>query len=71
VGDETRIMFHGRPRIQSYNVWVEHGFYRGLPGKNECVAISLAGTCPDVATIASAQLLDSDALEIRCEDRRR
>jgi len=29
VGDEAHIMFHGRPRIQSYNVWVEHGFYRG------------------------------------------
>jgi hypothetical protein len=36
-----------------------------MPGTNECVAVSLKGTCPDVAAVASAQLLDvPDALEI-------
>jgi hypothetical protein len=65
LGDDVRIMFRGRPRIQSYDVWVEHGFYRGIPGTDECVAIALAGSCPDTAAIASAQLLDSDAIEIR------
>jgi hypothetical protein len=65
LGDEAHLMFQGRPRIQSYNVWVEHGFYRGLPGVDECVAISLAGSCPDTAAIASAQLMDSDAIEVR------
>jgi hypothetical protein len=69
VGDETHIMFQGRPQIQSYNVWVEHGFYRGLPGVDECVAIALAGSCPDTAAIASAQLMDSGAIEIRDWDR--
>jgi hypothetical protein len=69
LGDDVRIMFRGRPRIQSYDVWVEHGFYRGIPGVDECVAISLAGSCPDTAAIASAQLMDSDAIEIRKWDR--
>ena len=65
IGEQTRLMHGGRRRIAPYEVWVEHGFYRGIPGTNECVAISLIGTCPEVVAISSAQLLDSpDALEI-------
>ena len=65
LGEHTRLLYCGRPRLQSYEIFVEHGFYRGLPGTNECMAVSLIGTCPDVAAIASAQLLDfPDALEM-------
>jgi hypothetical protein len=65
IGEQTRLLYGARPRIDSYEVFVEHGFYSGLPGTDECVAISLIGTCPDVPAIASAQLLDfPDALEI-------
>jgi hypothetical protein len=65
LGDHTRILHGGRLQLQSYEVYVEHGFYRGLPGKSECMSIALIGTCPDVAAIASAQLLDlPDALEM-------
>jgi hypothetical protein len=65
IGGQTRLLYGGRRRMDSYDVYVEHGFYRGLPGTAECVAISLVGTCPDVVAIASAQLLDfPDALEI-------
>jgi len=65
LGEHTRIVHGGRFRLQCYEVYVEHGFYRGLPGQSECMSIALMGTCPDVAAIASAQLLDlPDALEI-------
>jgi hypothetical protein len=65
IGEQTRLLYSGRPQLDSYKVFVEHGFYRGLPGKDECVAISLIGSCPEVPAIASAQLLDfPDALEI-------
>jgi hypothetical protein len=65
IGEQTRLLYGGRRRMDSYNVFVEHGFYRGEPGTNECVAISLIGTCPDVVAIASAQLLDAPgALEM-------
>jgi hypothetical protein len=58
VGAHTRLLYGGRPRLDGYEVFVLHGFFPGIPGTDECVAISLAGTCPDVAAIASAQLLD-------------
>jgi len=65
IGEQTRLLYGGRPRIDSYDVFVEHGFYVGLPGVNECMAISLIGACPDVVAIASAQLMAvPDALEI-------
>src|SRR6185295_16780009 len=41
VHSERRILWAGRPRIGDYEVFVEHGFYRGLPGTDECVAVSL------------------------------
>jgi hypothetical protein len=65
-GDQTRMLHRGQTQLQSYKVFVEHGFYRGAPGTNECVAVWLTGTCPDIPAIASAQLLDffPDPLEI-------
>jgi hypothetical protein len=58
----TRICCGGRFRLGAYNVWIEHGagFY-----SDECLTISLTESCPDVAAIASAQLLDCpDQVEI-------
>jgi hypothetical protein len=64
-GGQTRVLYGGRPQLQSYKAWVEHGFYRGIPGTDECVAIWLAKACPEIPAIASAQLLDApDPLEI-------
>lgn len=66
VGEDTRLQYRGRPRIQSYEFFVEHGVYPGLSGhRDECVAVSLRGVCPDVAAAASAQLMDrANALEV-------
>jgi hypothetical protein len=65
VGEQTRLLYVGRPRLNSYEVFVGHGFYRGLPGTDECVALAMIGACPGVVAIASAQLLDfPDALEM-------
>jgi hypothetical protein len=58
VGSERRVLYRGRPRLASYEVFVEHGFYPGTPGTSECAAISLIGSCPDTAAICSAQLLE-------------
>jgi hypothetical protein len=65
IREQTRLVYRGRPQLGSYDVFVEHGFYRGLPGTDECVAIAMKGACPSVVAIASAQLLDfPDALEM-------
>ena len=58
VDGTTRIFFRARTDIGDYFLWVEHGFFLGLPGTEMCVAIALKRACPDVAAIASAQLLD-------------
>lgn len=58
IGSERKVLYSGRPRIGDYNVFVEHGFYLGLPGTDVCAAISLTSGCPEVAAIASAQLLE-------------
>lgn len=58
VGTQRRVLNRGRAHIGAYEVFVEHGFYPGLPGTDECVAISLSGSCPDTAAISSAQLLE-------------
>lgn len=66
VGNERCIVFSSKPRMQSYNIFVQHGVYPGLFGRSECVAISRRGSCPEVGAIASAQLMDlPDALSIQ------
>ena len=32
VGAEQRVLYRGRPQMAGYQVFVEHGFYRGTPG---------------------------------------
>lgn len=58
IESERRVLYRGRPRIGGYEVFVEHGFYPGIPGVAECAALSLVGSCPDAAAICSAQLLE-------------
>ena len=65
VGSERRVLYGGRPRIGGYAVFVEHGFYPGIPGTHECAGLSLVGSCPDTAATCSAQLLEySDLTEL-------
>ena len=59
LAEHTRLLFCGQRELDSYKTWVEHGFYRGVPGTDECVAIWLGGACPDIPAIATAQLLDA------------
>ena len=58
VGDQRRVLFRGWIQLGGYEVFVEHGFYRGIPGHDVCLAISLKGECSVTAANASAQLLD-------------
>jgi len=62
LGGHPRIIFRGWERLGSYEIWVEHGFFPGIPGVDVCAAISLNGSCGSVA--ASAQLLNDGELEI-------
>src|SRR5262249_20778853 len=54
----------GGSALGDYQAKVHHGFYRGMPGVDECVAISRRGLCSDAAANASALLLDTDRLEL-------
>jgi len=58
IDSERRVLYRGRPRIGPYDVFVEHGFYPGVPGVSECAALSLVGSCPETAAISSAQLME-------------
>jgi len=59
VESTRRVLYRGRPRIGSYEVFIEHGFLEsGDPGTSECLALSLIGSCPETAAICSAQLLE-------------
>jgi hypothetical protein len=64
VGCQRHVRFRGWEQIEGYEVFVEHGFYPGIPGQNECLAISLKGACSVTAANASAQLLDFGDLHI-------
>jgi hypothetical protein len=58
IGGCRHVVFRGWIHLEGYEVFMEHGFYRGIPGRNECLAISLNGACSVTAANASAQLLD-------------
>jgi len=63
IQGETRILHIGRPQIGPYEVFMRHGFLRGLPGTNECVSIERRGVCPDTCAHTTAQLL-TEGVEI-------
>ena len=64
VGDDRVILERGRRTVGRYRVAVEHGFLDGLPGTDECAAISRY-LCPPVAAEASAMLLaDNRSVEL-------
>jgi len=61
---EQRVVYHGRFALGSFEVWVLHGFYFGLPGVDECLSVVQKGACPVVDANSSALFLDSDHLEM-------
>jgi len=65
VGGARAVLFSGRRDLGEYCVFVEHGLFAGDSAASECLSISRAGLVPDIAAIASAQLIDAPhALEI-------
>jgi hypothetical protein len=57
IQGETRILHIGRPQMGPYEVFMRHGFMRGIPGTDESVSIERRGVCPDTAAHTTAQLL--------------
>ena len=64
VGDETLIIHSGRPRLGPYDVFMRHGFLRGLPGEDCSISIERVGVCPDTAAHTTAQLLHDERYEL-------
>ena len=65
VNGSHSVLYGGRPTLEPFDVFVAHGFLKGLPGTSECAAICRKGVCPNDAANASAFLLDCrDALSI-------
>jgi hypothetical protein len=64
IRGRSRIMFRGWEKLENYDIWLEHGFFPGIPGVNECAAIALKGACGAVPASASAQLLNGCELEV-------
>jgi hypothetical protein len=57
AGETTSILFAGRRQLGDYKIFVSHGHLVGVPGVDECVAVTRTGWCPEEAAIASAMLL--------------
>ena len=70
VGSVTRIIHAGRPTIQEYEILVRHGFLWGMPGTDESISIERRRVCPDTAAHNTAQLLTTEARELRLADGR-
>jgi hypothetical protein len=64
VLDERHIRYDGRMKLGPFEVWVLHGHYFGVPGRNECVSVVRRGTCPVVDANSSALFLDTGTLEM-------
>lgn len=64
IDGRIRLGYGGRQEVGHYNIWVEHGFLRGIPGTDECAAIALKGACGSVPAIVTAQLLNGCQLEM-------
>lgn len=62
--EHVRISYGGFFELGRYQVWVGHGFYPGIPGTEECMGLGLIGICKPNAARASAQLLESNGLEM-------
>jgi hypothetical protein len=65
VGQDSSIVYRARLELGNYHVWVEHGYYPGMPGRDMCLAITLMGAAGPFVATASAQLLDHTPLEMR------
>lgn len=57
VGWESHILSNGRIQLGKYELFVAHGYLRGIPGKPECAALSRSGDCSPAAATATALLL--------------
>lgn len=64
VLDERHIRYNGRMKLGPFEMWVLHGHYFGLPGRNECVSVVRTGACPVVDANSSALFLDTGTLEM-------
>ena len=59
AGDKGRLLLSGRTRIGHYDVFMVHGQLPGMPGRDECLAISRAGSGLEVAANTTALLFDA------------
>ncbi len=64
VSGKQRIMYRERNELGSFEVWVLHGFYPGMPGINECASVVRKGACSVVDANTSALFLDSGHLDM-------
>jgi hypothetical protein len=64
IGGQSRLAFRGWLKLGDYDIWLEHGYLLGMPGKDECAAIALKGACGAVPASATAQLLNGSELEM-------
>lgn len=55
--EQIRTVLAGGPSISQYRFFVVRSFARGIPGTDESLALWHPRFCPDVAAIATAQLL--------------
>jgi hypothetical protein len=65
---EVRILYRGNLTMGGYEVTVFHGFLPGIPGKNECAAITVNKLCRHSIVCITAQLFDSTEMEFAKDD---
>jgi hypothetical protein len=63
-GQDCSITCRGRFKLRDCEVWVRHGFLRGMPGINESVSIAKLGSCSSCVANSSLELLVADKFEM-------
>jgi len=64
-GSQRRLLCRANIKLGPYRLFMDHGFYPGMPGVDVSVAISReGGVCSETAVISCAQLLDGGEIEI-------
>jgi hypothetical protein len=64
-GDQRRLLCRANIKLGPYRLFMDHGFYPGIPGVDASIAISRGGgVCSETAVISCAQLLDGGEIEV-------
>lgn len=61
---KTLIIYGGRVKVGDFELWIRHGYRKGIPGTDESVSIARAGACSIVDANSSVLFLEGEGLSM-------